>query len=120
MKAARRYGCLSHYKKCGNLKTAALAAAILCFIPALAHAQTAPESASAQSFDIPAQPLATALREFAQQSGQELLFSPEVAAEKVTGGIKITSPPLEALRSEERRVWKAWVKTCSGRGWPKR
>src|SRR3546814_4184928 len=82
MKAARRYGCLSHYKKCGNLKTAALAAAILCFIPALAHAQTAPESASAQSFDIPAQPLATALREFAQQSGQELLFSPEVAAEK--------------------------------------
>src|SRR3546814_17840032 len=43
------------------------------------------------------QPLATALREFAQQSGQELLFSPEVAAEKVTGGIKITSPPLEAL-----------------------
>src|SRR3546814_16785364 len=96
MKAARRYGCLSHYKKCGNLKTAALAAAILCFIPALAHAQTAPEFASAQSFDIPAQQLATALREIAQQSGQELLFSPEVAAEKVTVGLKSIPPPLAA------------------------
>src|SRR3546814_14939110 len=99
MKAARRYGCLSHYKKCGNLKTAALAAAILCFIPALAHAQTAPESASAQSFDIPAQTLPTALRAFARPSGTELLLTAEVAAERVTGCIKPTSPPRAAMPS---------------------
>lgn len=99
MKGARHRNCPSKHKKCGNLKTAALAAAIFCFVQPLAHAQTVADSARVQNFDIPAQPLATALREFAKQSGQELLFSPEVAAQKTTGGIKATLPPLEALNA---------------------
>lgn len=97
MKVARHRDRPFNNRKYGNLKIAMLAAAIFCFVQPLAHAQTAPAATSAQSFDIPAQPLATALREFARQSGQELLFSPDVAAEKTTGGIKGTLPPLEAL-----------------------
>lgn len=58
-------------------------------LQATAQAQTAPSSSRAQpdgvvSFDIPAQPLASALTEFARQSGQELLYSPD-AAEGRTG-----------------------------------
>jgi outer membrane receptor protein involved in Fe transport len=59
------------------------------------HAGAA-ESAS-QSFNISPQSLATALSEFARQSQRELLFSPELVAEKTTTGVRGNLEPLEAL-----------------------
>lgn len=85
-------------KKSGNLKKLGLAAAIFCLLQPVAYAQTASGSVVVQSFDIPAQSLAGALREFAKQSQQELLFSPEVVAGKTTNGVKGAIPPSDALR----------------------
>lgn len=97
MKALGRRECSYSGKKGGNLKQVALTVAILCLLQPVAYAQTVSGSEAVQGFDIPAQPLASALREFAKQSRQELLFSPEVVAGKTTGGIKENLPPLEAL-----------------------
>lgn len=76
-----------------------LAAALLCFVhPVAAYAQTGKTAQAVRSFDIPAQPLAAALSEFARQSGKELLFTPEIAAGKTSQGVSGAMPPLQALR----------------------
>ncbi|TBU88441.1 STN domain-containing protein [Phytopseudomonas dryadis] len=80
-----------------HLKTAALAAAMFCVPQALGYAQTAPEATALKSFNIPAQPLAGALREFARQSQQELLFTPDVVAGKSTAGVQGAYSPGQAL-----------------------
>ncbi len=54
---------------------------------------------NAKHFDIATQPLATALGEFARQSGRQILFSTEVAADKRTGGVKGELEPEAALRA---------------------
>ena len=56
-------------------------ASAACFAPAFA------QSAQAK-FDIPAQPLAPALSQFASQSGREVLFDPALVAGKRTQGLK--------------------------------
>ena len=61
-------------------------------VPLSASAQTA--AAATVSFDIPAQDLGTALTEFARQSGQEMLFAPDIVAGK-------TSAPLSGELSRE-------------------
>lgn len=53
--------------------------------------------ASSVNFNIPAQPLTSALSEFARQSGQQLLFSPEIVSGKIAGPVQGAMPPLEAL-----------------------
>lgn len=70
------------------------ACALLLFGTAFARA----EDRSTKSFDISPRSMAAALREFARQSGEELLFAPQIAAEKVSDGIRGDYAPLEALR----------------------
>jgi iron complex outermembrane recepter protein len=62
----------------------------------LAHARA--NDAVERPFDISGQALASALREFARQSQQEILYSPEVVAEKLSAGVHGTMQPLPALR----------------------
>ncbi|ULQ47538.1 TonB-dependent receptor [Flagellatimonas centrodinii] len=50
--------------------------------PAAAQEAVSASRAATTSFDIPAQDLAAALSEYARQSGQQLLFAPEVVAGK--------------------------------------
>jgi iron complex outermembrane receptor protein len=52
---------------------------------------------SAIAFSIPAEDLATALREFARQSSHEILFSTDVAKGKTTHGVSGTLSPDAAL-----------------------
>ncbi|TBU86950.1 TonB-dependent receptor [Pseudomonas dryadis] len=70
---------------------------MFCVPQALGYAQTAPEATALKSFNIPAQPLAGALREFARQSQQELLFTPDVVAGKATAGVQGAYAPAQAL-----------------------
>src|SRR5580698_2113043 len=51
-----------------------------------------------QTFDIGPQSLATALTAFARQSQQEILFSPELIAQKPSSGVRGTMSPLTALK----------------------
>ncbi len=51
------------------------------------------------SFNISAGELAQALNGFAQQGGQEILFSSSIVAGKRTNGVKGNLPPREALRA---------------------
>ncbi len=80
------------------LRTAALSIAVLSATSglsvALAQAGPAPE---AIDFDIPSQSLAAALSEYARQSGQQLLFSPELVAGKDAPAIQGVQSPAAAL-----------------------
>src|SRR5690606_1905045 len=49
------------------------------------------------AFDIPAQTLAEGLNEFARQSGHPVMFTPQVAAAKTTGGVDGEVAAAEAL-----------------------
>ena len=60
---------------------------------AYAHA----DEPAAQVFDIPPQSLAAALKEYAQQSHEEILYSPDIVARKLSSGVRGTMPPLAAL-----------------------
>src|SRR5688500_9820875 len=51
-----------------------------------------------RAFDIRSQNLGSALSEFARQSGQEILFAPELVAGKVSVELRGTLEPLEALK----------------------
>jgi iron complex outermembrane receptor protein len=59
-------------------------------------AQAAP-SAAARSFDIPRQPLAAALRRFADQSGMQLAYASADLQGLTSPGIRGSLPPAEAL-----------------------
>lgn len=81
------------------LRLSILAAALCCFVnPPVVYAQAGAKSEAARSFDIPSQPLAAALSEFARQSNQELLFTSDITVGKTSQGISGTMSPLEALR----------------------
>ncbi len=54
--------------------------------------------ANPQAFDIRPQSLGSALTAFAQQSQQQILFSPELMAQKSSGGVSGIMPPLAALK----------------------
>ena len=53
---------------------------------------------SAQHFDIGAQSLSTALNEFARQSRQQVLFAPDVVAQKLSSPLRDDMQPLAALK----------------------
>jgi iron complex outermembrane receptor protein len=63
-----------------------------------ASAQDAAGPAAARSFDIPAQPLASALATFRQQSGLPVAIDATQAAGRMSQPVKGTLPPQEALR----------------------
>jgi iron complex outermembrane receptor protein len=71
---------------------------VICILLLLSVAHARADDAVARPFDIGRQNLATALSEFARQSQQEILYSPEVVAEKLSSGLHGTMQPLAALR----------------------
>ncbi len=73
------------------------AASLFCTLLLLSTAYARADEAAPQPFDIRPQSLAAALTEFARQSRQEILFSPEVVAEKPSAGVRGTMRPLAAL-----------------------
>lgn len=87
----------------------AIAAAVLGMACLHAAAQSA-------SFDIPAQPLADALRQFASQSGVQLVFAPAVGAGRTSHAVRGTLDAEAALRQllqgsglELRRDGETWT-----------
>jgi iron complex outermembrane receptor protein len=83
-----------------QLKAAAVRAALstLCTFVLLTPAYGRADEPAARQFDISPQSLATALSEFARQSQQEILFAPEVVAQKLSSGVRGTMQPLAALK----------------------
>jgi len=56
------------------------------------------EEPGAHHFDIAAQSLSSALNEFARQSQQQILFAPDIVAQKVSSPIQGEMPPVVALK----------------------
>lgn len=83
-----------------QLKAAAVRAALstFCSFILLATAYARADEPAPRPFDISPQSLATALSEFARQSQQEILFAPEVVAQKLSSGVRGTMQPLAALK----------------------
>jgi iron complex outermembrane receptor protein len=75
---------------------AAASVSLTLLIISTAYARAA--DAAPQLFDIRPQGLAAALSEFARQSHEELLFAPEVVAQKGSHGVRGTMEPLAALK----------------------
>lgn len=112
MQHGRHGGRSLHCSKGARLTIVLLAVAMLNFHPAL-HAQpTAP--ITVYSFDIPAQPLSSALRQFAQQSRREILFTPGLVAGKQSPGVAGRLPPLRALEVLLQRTGLTWTTTPAG------
>ncbi|MGH7880157.1 MAG: TonB-dependent receptor plug domain-containing protein, partial [Candidatus Binataceae bacterium] len=74
------------------------AASILCALLLLNTASARADEPAPQPFDISPQSLATALSAFARQSQQEILYSPDVVAQKLSSGVHGTLRPLAALK----------------------
>jgi hemoglobin/transferrin/lactoferrin receptor protein len=81
------------------LGTAALAASCILALPQQAVAQTAPASAQAKTFNIPAQPLASAISAFIKASGWQVGYSSSLAANAVSQPVSGTMPPQTALET---------------------
>src|ERR1700722_355980 len=83
-----------------HLKAALVGAAtsLLCTLLLLSAAYARADERAPQSFDIRPQDLAAALSEFARQSHEEILFAPDIVAEKRSGGVRGTMQPLAALK----------------------
>src|SRR5258708_4620276 len=82
-----------------QLKAAAVGTAlsVFCTFILLTAAYARADGPAARPFDISPQSLATALREFARQSQQEILFTPDVVAQRLSSGVRGTLQPLVAL-----------------------
>src|SRR5882672_5576568 len=84
----------------GHRKAALLGAttSLFCTLLLLSTAYAHADERAPQSFDIRPQDLAAALSEFARQSHEEILFAPDVVAEKRSGGVRGTMQSLPALK----------------------
>lgn len=71
-----------------------LMCALLLLMSPFAHA----DAPSAQVFNISPQAMSSALTEFARESQRPILFAPDVAAHKRSGGVRGTLEPIAALR----------------------
>jgi iron complex outermembrane receptor protein len=83
-----------------QFKAAAVGAAlsIFCTFILLTAAYARADEPAPRPFDISPQSLASALSEFARQSQQEILFAPDVVAQKLSSGVRGTMHPLAALK----------------------
>jgi outer-membrane receptor for ferric coprogen and ferric-rhodotorulic acid len=66
--------------------------------PVVAHAQQRP-SVQAVNFDIPAQPLASAINQFIRSTGWEVGFNSPTVVGKQSSAVKGSMPPAQALRA---------------------
>src|SRR3546814_2268385 len=78
------------------------------------NAGSAATAVAVYNFDIPAQPLSSALRQFAQQSRREILFTPGLVAGKRSPGVAGNLPSLEALEALLTDTGLTWSTTPAG------
>jgi TonB-dependent receptor len=78
--------------------TVKVGASAICSLVLMSAAFARAEDRTPREFDIQPQGLAAALSEFARQADQEILFAPQLVAEKKFGGIRGKYTPLIALR----------------------
>lgn len=99
-----------------HFKAAAVGAAlsIFCTFILLTAAYARADEPIARAFDISAQSLASALSEFARQSHQEILFTPEVVADKASSGARGMMQPLAALQLLLKDSGLAFTTTPNG------
>jgi iron complex outermembrane recepter protein len=71
---------------------------VFCTLLLLSTAFARADAPAPQPFDIRPQSLAAALTEFARQSREEILFSPDVVAQKLSSGVRGKMPALAALK----------------------
>jgi len=71
---------------------------IICLLLLLNLAHARADNAVVRPFNINRQPLASALREYARQSQQQILYAPDIVAAKLSDGVHGTMQPLPALR----------------------
>ncbi|TBU88440.1 hypothetical protein DNK44_18250 [Pseudomonas dryadis] len=83
-----------------------------CCWPAL-RAQPATASAAVYSFDIPPQPLSSALEQFARQSRREILFTPSLVAGKRSPGVAGTLSAAQALDALLKGCGIVWSTTSA-------
>lgn len=95
------------------LAIVSLAAAML-GAPSVLHAQPAAAAVAVYSFDVPPQPLSSALRQFAQQSRREILFTPGLVAGKRSPGVAGSLPSLQALETLLKDTGLTWSTTPAG------
>ena len=81
------------FLRAARISALALSASALAMNAAPAFAQT-----RARGFDIPAEPLSTALLEFSRQADMLVVVAPELTAGKRSQAIKGTMPPDQAVR----------------------
>jgi outer membrane receptor protein involved in Fe transport len=74
------------------------ATSLLCTLLLLSTAYARAAEPAPQSFDIRPQSLAAALNQFARQSHEQILFTPDVVAKKFSSGVRGNMPPLAALQ----------------------
>src|SRR6267142_2190558 len=99
-----------------QLKAAAVGTvlSIFCSLVLLTTAYARADEPAARPFDISPQSLASALSEFARQSQQEILFAPEVVAQKLSSGVRGTMQPLAALKLLLKDSGLAFTTTPNG------
>ncbi|HEY6458141.1 MAG TPA: STN domain-containing protein [Steroidobacteraceae bacterium] len=73
-------------------------ASILCAVILLGTSFASTGEPNPQAFDIRSQGLGNALTEFARQSHKEILFAPELMAQKSSSGVRGSMSPLAALK----------------------
>lgn len=101
-------------RKCGTcFRVVTLVTILICGHPEL-RAQPVSASVSVYSFDIPAQSLSSALRQFAQQSRREILFSPGLVAGKKSPGVTGSMSPQQALDALLKNCGITWSTTSAG------
>src|SRR5262249_48605558 len=72
-------------------------ASLFCAVTLFTNVHARADQPAPQPFDIRPQSLASALTEFARQSQHEILFSPDVVADKLSSGVRGTMLPPAAL-----------------------
>jgi hypothetical protein len=83
-------------------------------VSAAPRAQTAAVGAVVYNFDIPAQPLSSALRRFAQQGRREILFTPDLVAGKRSQAVAGPLSPAQALEALLKDCGITWSTTSAG------
>jgi iron complex outermembrane receptor protein len=99
-----------------QLKAAAVVALLstFCTFILLTAAYAVADQPVVRPFDIGPQSLATALSEFARQSQEEILFSPDVVSQKLSSGVRGNMRPLAALQLLLKDSGLAFTTTPNG------
>src|SRR5579885_2709759 len=98
--------------RCLSVHKVSIALSALFLLQTVANARA--DEKAPQSFDIAPQPLSTALTAFARQSHEEILFAPDVVANRKTAGVKGTMTAVVALKVLLRESGLPFNSTPSG------